>query len=83
MAFILLPYFQHTSIFQNTNVLPQNTAELQHPAPCIINDGERAPGVTLCFTHSPLASLLAMATEEAATSCRALREFQGSWDQLY
>lgn len=27
MAFIFLPYFQHTIIFQNTNVLPQSTAE--------------------------------------------------------
>lgn len=54
MAFIFLPYFQHTSIFQNTNVLPQNTAELQHPARCIINDQERESlGSSLSFTHSP------------------------------
>ena len=43
MAFIILPYFQHISIFQNTNVLPQNTAEPQYPTGCIINDQERTP----------------------------------------
>lgn len=41
MAFIFLPYFQHIRIFQNTNVLPQNTAEPQYPTGCIINDQER------------------------------------------
>lgn len=80
MAFIFLPYFQHTSIFQNTNVLPQNTAELQHPARCIINDQEREPGFTLVLHQQPLASLLPTATKEAATSCGALWKFEGSWD---
>lgn len=48
MAFIFLPYFQHIRIFQNTNVLPQNTAEPQYPTGCIINDqGEKESSFTL------------------------------------
>lgn len=53
MAFIFLPYFQYTSIFQNTSVLSQNTAERQHPTQCIINDQEREPWFTLCAAQSP------------------------------
>lgn len=79
MAFIFLPYFQHTSIFQNTNVLPLSTAEPQHPARCIINDQEREPGFALVLHPQPLASLLPKATKEAAaTSCGALWKFEGS-----
>lgn len=55
-AFIVLPYFQHTSIFQNTNVLPQNTAELQHPAGCII-DEESGVQFTRCHPEPLLPSL--------------------------
>ena len=59
MAFIFLPYFQHTSIFQNTNVLPQNTAELQHPTQCIINDQENErEKASLHPCVSPIAPIL-------------------------
>lgn len=81
MASIFLPYFQHTSIFQNTNVLPQNTAELQHPTRSIINDQERELWFTLVCHPQPLASLLLPeATKAPATSCCALWKFEGSLD---
>lgn len=75
-------YFRHTSTFQNTNVLPLDSAQLQHPARCIINDQEREPGFTLAFHPQPLASQFPIATKETATSCRALWKFEGSWDSL-
>lgn len=80
MAFIFLPYFQHTSIFQSTNVLPQNTAELQQPTQRIINDPERA-SIPSPWCHPwPLSYLLPAGIKEAATSCYALWKFEGSAD---
>lgn len=82
MAFIFLPYFQHISIFQNTNVLPQNTAELRHPTRCIINDQERVcASVHPCVSPTaPVTHSFSGAIKEAATSCCALWKFEGSWD---
>lgn len=82
MAFLFLPYFQHISIFQNTNVLPQNTAEPQYPTGCIINEQERESILPPSYvTHSPCLSYsLPEAIKEAATSCCALWKFEGSSD---
>lgn len=73
-AFIFLLYFQYTSIFQNTNVLPQNTPELQHLTRCIINDQESELWFILVCHPQFLNSILlpVAATKEPATSCCAL-----------
>lgn len=74
-ALIVLPYFQHTSIFQNTNVLPQNTAELQHPTGCIINE-ESGVRFTLCHPE-PLFPYLFLerlrSLRQVAVPCGSLR----------
>lgn len=79
MAFIFLPYFQHISIFQNTNVLPQNTAEPQYPTGCIINDQERKRELPFTLV-SPIAPVLPTPSQkqlrrllQVAMPCGSLR----------
>lgn len=80
MAFLFLPYFQHISIFQNTNVLPQNTAKPQYPTGCIINDQERERELPFTTVLSPTAPVLATPSQkqlrrllQVAVPCESLR----------